>query len=150
MRSISGKRLRRRFDGQNRHPSAHLRYRWDDGQQSGSDLAISGAIPNCSRRGRAVARLSIATNEEGTKDGDRVVVWGPRAERIAAQLRKGTLVYVEGRLRTRTATNGETRQQTRTEIHAQQLMSLGSRTRREAAYGASETNEFRNGDEVPF
>ncbi len=108
--------------------------------------------------GRAVARLSLATNEVWTKDGERqrrtewhrVVVWGPRAERIAAQLRKETLVYVEGRLRTRTATNGETRQQTRTEIHAQRLMSLGSRTRREAAYGASETNEVRNGDEVRF
>jgi single-strand DNA-binding protein len=60
--------------------------------------------------GRGVARLSIATNEVWTKDGERqrrtewhrVVVWGPRAERIAEQLRRGTPVYVEGRLRTRT------------------------------------------------
>src|SRR5712691_10051973 len=108
--------------------------------------------------GGAVARLSIATNEVWTKGGERqrrtewhrVVVWGPRAERIAAQLRKGTLVYVEGRLRTRTATSEETSQQTRTEIHAQRLMPLGSRTQREAAYAAADADEFRNGDEVPF
>jgi single-strand DNA-binding protein len=54
--------------------------------------------------GRAVARLSIATNEVWMKDGERqrrtewhrVVVWGPRAERTT-ELRKGTPVYVEGR-----------------------------------------------------
>jgi len=108
--------------------------------------------------GRAVARLSIATNEAWTKDGERqrrtewhrVVVWGPRAARIAAQLRKGTLVYVEGRLRTRTLTNGESPPQTRTEIHSQRLMLLGSRTQREAAYAAAGADEVGNGDVVPF
>jgi single-strand DNA-binding protein len=69
--------------------------------------------------GQAVARLSIATNTVWTKDGERqrrtewhrVVVWGPRAERIAAQLHKGTLVYIEGRLRTqREHADFETRQ----------------------------------------
>jgi single stranded DNA-binding protein len=58
------------------------------------------------QNGRAVARLSIATNEVWMKDGERqrrtewhrVVVWGPRAERTM-ELRKGMPVYVEGRLR---------------------------------------------------
>ena len=108
--------------------------------------------------GRAVARLSIATNEVWTKNGERqrrtewhrVVVWGPRAERIAAQLRKGTPVYVEGRLRTRTFTNAENVEQMRTEIHSQRLMPLTSRTQREAAYAAVPVDGVRDGDDVPF
>ena len=47
--------------------------------------------------GQRVARLSIATNEVWTRNGKRqrrtewhrVVVWGPRAESVAAELRKG-------------------------------------------------------------
>jgi single-strand DNA-binding protein len=108
--------------------------------------------------GRAVARLSIATNEVWTKDGERqrrtewhrVVVWGTRAERIAAQLRKGTPVYVEGRLRTRTFTNADNAEQMRTEIHSQRLMPLTSRTQREAAYAAAGADGDRDGDDVPF
>jgi single-strand DNA-binding protein len=108
--------------------------------------------------GQAVARLSIATNAVWTKDGERqrrteghrVVVWGPRAERIAAQLDKGALVYIEGRLRTRTFANAENSRQMRTEIHSQRLMPLRSRMMRDAAYAAAAADGFRNGDEVPF
>jgi single-strand DNA-binding protein len=108
--------------------------------------------------GRAVARLSIATNEVWMKDGERqrrtewhrVVVWGPRAERIAEQLRKCTPVYVEGRLRTRTFTNAENVEQMRTEIHSHRLMPLTSRAQREAANAAIPADGVRDGDEVPF
>src|SRR3989442_1041085 len=73
--------------------------------------------------GRALARLWVATHEVWTKDGQRqrhtewhrVLVWGARAEHIAAQYRKGTLVYVDGPIRSRKPTDG----QPRTEIHAQ-------------------------------
>jgi single-strand DNA-binding protein len=107
--------------------------------------------------GQAVARLSIATNAVWMKDGERqrrtewhrVVVWGPRAERIAAQLHKGTLVYLEGRLRTRTVANPENTQQMRTEVHAQRLIPLRSRMLRDAAYAAAEAEAFQGGD-VPF
>jgi len=107
--------------------------------------------------GRAVARLSIATNEVWMKDGERqrrtewhrVVVWGPRAERMT-QLRKGTPVYVEGRLRTRTFTHADNVEQMRTEIHSLRLMPLRSRAQREAAYAAPDGDGFRDGDDVPF
>jgi single-strand DNA-binding protein len=107
--------------------------------------------------GRAVARLSIATNEVWMKDGERqrrtewhrVVVWGPRAERTT-QLRKGTPVYVEGRLRTRTFTNADNVEQMRTEIHSLRLMPLRSRAQRDAAYAAPDGDGFRDGDDVPF
>jgi single-strand DNA-binding protein len=108
--------------------------------------------------GQAVARLSVATNEVRTKNGERqrqtewhrVVMWGPRAERIAGQLRKGTPVYVEGRLRTRTFTNADNVEQMRTEIHSQRLMSLTSRAQRENANAAIPADGVRDGADVPF
>jgi single-strand DNA-binding protein len=78
-----------------------------------------------------------------------VVVWGPRAERTT-QLRKGTPVYVEGRLRTRTFTNADNVEQMRTEIHSLRLMPLRSRAQREAADAAPAGDGFRDGDDVPF
>lgn len=116
-----------------------------------------GRDPEQTQSGRAVTRLSIATNEVWMKNGERqrrtewhrVVVWGPRAER-AAQLRKGTPVYVEGRLRTRVFTNAENLEQMRTEIHSLRLMPLRSRAQREAAYAAPGGHAFRDGDDVPF
>ena len=106
--------------------------------------------------GRALARLWVATNEVWTKDGQRqrhtewhrVLVWGARAEHIAAQYRKGTLVYVDGPIRSRKPTDGEPR----TEIHAQRLIPLGSPAQREAADsdGEAATEELRDTDEVPF
>ena len=106
--------------------------------------------------GQPVARLSVGTTAVWTKNGERqrrtewhrVVVWGAPAERITAQLQKGALVYVEGRLRTRSFTDADNTEQMRTEIHSQRLMPLRSRTAREPALAATATD--RVGDEVPF
>ena len=108
--------------------------------------------------GQPVARLSIATNKVWTKNGERqrrtewhrVVVWGLRAERLTAQLHKGRLVYVEGRVCTRTFTNADEVEQMRTEIHSQRLMPLTSRTQREAAYATAGADGVRDGDDAPF
>jgi single-strand DNA-binding protein len=77
--------------------------------------------------GKAVAQLGIATNSFAGQDEDGqareytefhdVVVWGPTAETTARYLAKGRLVFVEGRLQTRTwETDGVTHR--RTEIVA--------------------------------
>jgi single-strand DNA-binding protein len=108
--------------------------------------------------GQAVARLSVATNEVWMKDGGRqrrtewhrVVVWGPPAERLTAKLHKGASVYVEGRLRTRSFTDADNTAQVRTEIHAQRAMPLRGRMVRDAALAASDVDDTRNDDEVPF
>src|SRR5436189_6053863 len=84
--------------------------------------------------GQPVARLSIATNKVWTKNGERqrrtewhrVMVWGLPAERLTAQLHEGRLVYVEGRVGTRTFTNADNTQQTRTELYPHRLMSRRS------------------------
>jgi single-strand DNA-binding protein len=108
--------------------------------------------------GRTVARLSVATNEVWTKDGERqrrtewhrVVVWGPQAERLIAQLHKGALVYVEGRLRTRSFTDADNTAQVRTEIHSQRAMPLRDRMVRAVALAGAAADGSRDGDDVPF
>jgi len=83
--------------------------------------------------GKAVAQLAIATNADLGKDenGERretveyhdIVVWGPTAETTARYLSKGRLVFVEGRLRTRSWENeGITHR--RTEIVASRVQFL--------------------------
>ena len=77
--------------------------------------------------GVSVTTLSVATNEKWrTKDGKeqertewhRVVVWQRAAEAAAEYLDKGSLVSVEGALRTREWTDGEGARRVSTEIHA--------------------------------
>ncbi len=54
--------------------------------------------------GHAVATLRIATNDREEPEFHDVVVWRQLAETAAEQLSKGGLVYVEGRLHSRTWT----------------------------------------------
>jgi single-strand DNA-binding protein len=83
--------------------------------------------------GKAVTQLAIATNADLGKDenGERretveyhdVVVWGLTAETTARYLSKGRLVFVEGRLQTRSWENdGVTHR--RTEIVASRVQFL--------------------------
>lgn len=97
-------------------------------------------IGNCTRdpemryipSGQGVTSFSVATNRRWTKDGEdreetefhNVVAWGKLAEIAHQILKKGGKVYVEGRLQTRSweGQDGVTRQ--RTEIIAENLISL--------------------------
>lgn len=64
--------------------------------------------------GQAVTNLSVATNRTYEKDGEqvkettwfRVSAWGKQAEACNQYLKKGSLVYVEGRLNVDAATGG--------------------------------------------
>lgn len=59
--------------------------------------------------GQAVTQFSVATDRNYKKDDEwvsetewhRVVAWGPLGERAAEFLHKGSLVYVEARIQTR-------------------------------------------------
>ncbi len=86
--------------------------------------------------GVAVATFNLATNERWPdKDGNfqehtewhRVVAWRKQAEIVGEYLKKGSQVYVEGKLRTRSweDQNGVKRYQT--EIIVQNLQMLGRR-----------------------
>jgi len=85
--------------------------------------------------GRAVASFRIATTEQWTgKDGEktertewhRIVAWARLGEICGEYLRKGSQVYVEGRLQTRQWEDKEGNKRYTTEIVAQTMQMLGS------------------------
>lgn len=86
--------------------------------------------------GQAVATLNLATNRKrrdpngnliDETEWHRVVAWERLAEFASQYLRKGSLVYVEGRLQTRQWTDQQGQQRYTTEVIANDLTSLGGR-----------------------
>ncbi|MBN6741656.1 single-stranded DNA-binding protein [Acidithiobacillus sp. MC6.1] len=86
--------------------------------------------------GGAIANFSIATSEtfkdkEGNKqertEWHRVVLFGRTAEIAGEYLRKGSMVYVEGRLQTRKWTDKEGQERYTTEIVGDRLQMVGGR-----------------------
>ena len=83
---------------------------------------------------RAVCNLSVATNEvwkdkSGQKqektEWHRVNVWGEQAENCSKFLTKGRMVYVEGRLQTRSWDDKEGKKRYSTEVVADRVVFLG-------------------------
>jgi single-strand DNA-binding protein len=86
--------------------------------------------------GRPVASFSVATTRGWTNtDGERqeetewfhVVTWGGLAELCKKRLHKGSQVYVEGRLQTRSWEGPDGEHYYRTELVAQELIFLDGR-----------------------
>ena len=87
--------------------------------------------------GAAVSNISIATSEswKDRESGEqqertewhRVVFFGRLAEIVAEYLKKGSQVYVEGRLQTRKWQDKEGKDRYTTEIVANEMQMLGSR-----------------------
>lgn len=86
--------------------------------------------------GSSVAAMSVASNRcvkqpDGTwKDQPewfRVVLWGHLAERAVTYLKKGSRVLIEGRLETRTYTDGNGNERTSPEVIATELLMLDTR-----------------------
>lgn len=134
---------------------------------------------NYTGEGTAVANLSIATNESYTKDDgtevDRtewhdVVAWGRLGEVVNEYLEKGSSVYIEGKLQTRSweTESGDTRYST--EIKAQEVQFLGGDSNTSGSGGppprgsqsspsdsaettpssGGEQEDFEPDDELPF
>jgi single-strand DNA-binding protein len=87
--------------------------------------------------GDAVANISIATTEAWKdKNGEkqeqtewhRVALFGKTAEVAGEYLKKGSQVYIEGRLQTRKWTDKEGQERYTTEIRADRMQMLGSRS----------------------
>ena len=85
--------------------------------------------------GRPVASFSVATTRGWTNnDGERqeetewfnIVTWGGLAELCKKRLRKGSHVYVEGRIQTRNWEGPDGERHFRTELVAQELIFLDS------------------------
>lgn len=84
--------------------------------------------------GTAVVNLRMATNEvwrdaEGNDQDQtewhRVVLWGKSAEFATNYIKKGQLVYVEGRLQTRTWEDKNKIERRTTEVRANMITPLG-------------------------
>jgi single-strand DNA-binding protein len=85
--------------------------------------------------GTAVANISMVTNEmrRNVETGQttelaewhRVVMWGKLAEIAKQWLHKGSQIYIEGKLRTRSYTDKQNIKRTVTEIVADEMQMLG-------------------------
>jgi len=83
--------------------------------------------------GVAVCNLSIATTDRWTEDGEkkertewhRLVFWRRNAEIVAEFLTKGSTIWVEGKLQTRSFTNKQGVEKTQTEIVVKDMQMLG-------------------------
>ena len=115
--------------------------------------------------------VSIATTEfrntpEGGKqsvtDWHRVVIWGRQAENCCKYLRKGSPVFIEGRLQTRSWEDKSGQKRSTTEVVAANVQFLGNKSSEaqegrssnapppHAGAGANLGNGSGNLDDVPF
>ena len=109
-------------------------------------------------QGTAVTNLSIATNESWKdQNGDiqertewhRVVMYGRMAETAVEYMRKGQMVYVEGRLNTREWEDQNQVKRKTTEIRCDNFTMLGRKgdgTPQNSGTGNSEKED----DDLPF
>jgi single-strand DNA-binding protein len=89
-------------------------------------------------QGQIVATFSLATTERAytaaggqqvpeRTEWHRIVMWGKNAEIAERYIRRGTKLYIEGKLRTRTWEDRNTIKHTVTEVYADTFELLGSR-----------------------
>lgn len=107
--------------------------------------------------GQAVCSFGVATNRrwKGT-DGNlqeatefhNIVCWGKLAEIVSQILRKGVKVYIEGRLQTRTWEGQDGAKRNRTEIVAENFISLTPKGGATAPEIVEDAKEFP-GEEEP-
>lgn len=101
-------------------------------------------VINANGGNKSVATVSIATNES-FKDSNgnikeitewhRLVFWGKQAEVVRDYLHKGSQVYVEGKIRTRSYEDKNGQKKTVTEIQVTDLQMLGGKSESFSASG---------------
>lgn len=110
-------------------------------------------------QGRTVTNLTVATSENWTdKSGQkqertewhRIVTWDKQAENCAKYLSKGSQVYVEGRLQTRSwEDNGVKKYATDIVASTVQFLSTNSNKSAGGAQQSSQGGDFNFGDFGP-
>ena len=120
--------------------------------------------------GTAVTNLSIATNEswkdqngetQDRTEWHRVVMYGRMAETAVEYMRKGQMVYVEGRLNTREWEDQNQIKRKTTEIRCDNFTMLGRRgdstgsmsnppTKNPEAQGTVPSESINEDDDLPF
>lgn len=111
--------------------------------------------------GDAVASISLATTDEwrdkasGEKrqstEWHKVVFFKRLAEIVGQHLRKGSQVYVEGRIKTKKWTDKDGIERYMTQVEATEMKMLGKRERDDDANQSPTTrNESDSDDDIPF
>jgi single-strand DNA-binding protein len=117
--------------------------------------------------GDAVANFSIATTDswkdkQGVKqektEWHRISMFGKQAEIAGEYLKKGSSVYIEGRIQTRTWQDKEGNERQTTEIVADRMQMLGGKPSGQAESpqqaqsqpGSNLPNDFDDESEIPF
>ncbi|WP_069660554.1 single-stranded DNA-binding protein [Arcticibacter eurypsychrophilus] len=120
--------------------------------------------------GTSVASFTLATSENYTRDGKKVeqtewhniVVWRGLADVAEKYLKKGELVYVEGKLRTRSYDDKNGVKRYQTEVVADNFTMLGKKSpgdeqshseeQKNTANHQEPTVDYSNdpGDDLPF
>jgi len=107
--------------------------------------------------GQAVANFSLATDESyKDRNGERqkrtewhkIVVWGKQAEIAQQYLKKGSLVFIEGRIQSREWQDKEGQKRTSFEIVANNFRMLGGRAEGAAAGGGMGGGASRGGEDL--
>lgn len=109
--------------------------------------------------GVPVVNFNIATNEkwrdsEGNTqertEWHRIIVWNKMGENCAKFLKKGSSVYIEGRLQTREWEDNEGMKKKTTEIVAQRVQFLSPRPRSLPEPSGVSMGDIPAEDEIPF
>jgi single-strand DNA-binding protein len=109
--------------------------------------------------GKPVTSFSVAcsrtyTTAEGERREEtewfRISAWGKLAEISSQYLRKGSKVYVEGRLRTRQWEGQDGQKRTSVEIDATDLQMLDTKARGEAGDTGADESGSVDVDQIPF
>ena len=104
--------------------------------------------------GQAVANFSVATDETyKDKNGERqkrtewhkIVVWGKQAEIAQQYLKKGSLIFIEGRIQSREWQDKEGQKRTSFEIVATNFRMLGGKSDGAAAGASAGGGAYRSG-----
>lgn len=111
--------------------------------------------------GQAVLKIRMATSEsyldknrvrQEKTEWHSVVVWGKRAEALGKLIEKGTRVFVEGSIQTRSYDDKDGNKRYSTEINCKELILCGGPgSQRREHEPASDTNGYGGGDDdVPY
>lgn len=107
--------------------------------------------------GSAVTNFNLATNESWqSADGEtkdktewhRVVIFGKMAETAAEYLKKGQLIYIEGRLQTRSWEDKDKVKRYTTEVLCDGFTMLGPK--RDSSGGEAQQTDDSGDDDLPF
>lgn len=108
--------------------------------------------------GVSVASFPLATSETYNKDGRKIeqtewhniVMWRGLADVASKYLQKGKLVYIEGKLRTRSFEDKEGNKKYTTEIVAENFTMLGRKSDFDNGNGMNNNNPITKHEEQPM